>query len=256
MGERPALVDFGAAYDNPWLYRTMVQMGERLGDELKLARLAECVIEDSRAGSADRGAAIAVLGYRVLELRLTHLAGQIIALIAAYAEAPVDHDTPVHVRRWRISLAFLAGRLSELAGDRDAAKSWYRDAANGEWAAFSPLLATKAIAASFYEARLHLADGDGPNALASFKAGVETALEAAAFPHEEQMGAAGEPLPFYLTELAEVIDMGSQCANAVAHFHLWQRDPGLFWRQVDIRRFGLASWARDLEQENQRLRAG
>ena len=49
--------------------------------------------------------------------------------------------------------------------------------------------------------------------------------------------------------------MGSQCANAVAHFALWQRDPGLFWRQVDIRRFGLASWARDLEQENQRLRA-
>ena len=255
MGERPALVDFGAAYDNPWLYRSMVQMGERLGDDLKLARLAECVIEDSRADSADRGAAIAVLGYRILELRLTHLVGQILPLIAAYTGRPLDDDTPVHVRRWRISLAFLGGRLSELAGDRDAAKTWYREAADGEWRAFSPLLATKAIAASFYEARLRLADGDSATALACFKHGVETALEAAAFPHEEQMGTAGQPLPFYLTELAEVIDMGSQCANAVAHFHLWQRDPGLFWRQVDIRRFGLASWARDLEQENQRLRA-
>jgi hypothetical protein len=255
MRQRPALVDFGAAYDNPWLYRTMVQMGERLGDEVKLARLAELVIEVSREGSADRGAAIAVLGYRVLELRLTDLVGKIIPLIAAYSDTAVDEDTPVHVRRWRISLAFLAGRLSELIGDRDAARGWYRDAAHGEWAAFSPLLATKAIAASFYEARLHLADGDGPSAIACFKQGVQTALEAAAFPHEEQMGAAGEPLPFYLTELAEVIDMGSQCANAVAHFHLWQRDPGMFWRQVDIRRFGLASWARDLEQENQRLRA-
>lgn len=254
-GKRPALVDFGAAYDNPWLYRAMVQMGERLGDDLKLARLAECVIEDSREQSADRGAALAVLGYRVLELRLPHLVGRIVPLIAAYARAPLDDDTPVHVRRWRISLAFLAGRLSELAGDREGAKRWYREAADGEWWAFSPLLATKAIAACFYEARLHLADGDGPAALACFKRGVETALEAAAFPHAEQMGAAGEPLPFYLTELAEVIDMGSQCANAVAHFHLWQRDPGLFWRQVDIRRFGLASWARDLEQENQRLRA-
>ena len=81
------------------------------------------------------------------------------------------------------------------------------------------------------------------------------ALKAAAFPHDEQMGPADKPLSFYLTELAEVIDMGSQCTNAVAHFHLWQRDPGLFWRQVDVRRFGLASWARDLEQENQRLRA-
>jgi hypothetical protein len=62
MGSRPALVDFGAAYDNPWLYRSMVQMGERLGDEVKLARLAECVIEDSRVDSADRGAAAAVQG--------------------------------------------------------------------------------------------------------------------------------------------------------------------------------------------------
>ncbi len=61
-------------------------------------------------------------------------------------------------------------------------------------------------------------------------------------------------MPFYLQELAEVIDMGSQRANAIAHFHLWARDPGLFWRQVDIKRFGLASWARDLERENKRLR--
>ena len=255
MATRPALVDFGAAYDNPWLYRSMVQMGERLGDDLKLARLAECVIEDSRLDSADRGAAIAVLGYRVLELRLTHLAEQILPLIAAYVDPPLSDDTPVHVRRWRISLAFLAGRLSELVGDRETAGSWYAQAAHGEWEAFSPLLATKAIAASFYQARLLLADGDSQAALACFRHGVDTALKAAAFPHEEQMGPADKPLSFYLTELAEVIDMGSQCANAVAHFHLWQRDPGLFWRQVDARRFGLASWARDLEQENQRLRA-
>lgn len=255
MAKRPALVDFGAAYDNPWLYRSMVQMGERLGDDLKLARLAECVIEDSRLESADRGAAIAVLGYRVLELRLTHLAEQILPLIAAYVRPTLGDDMPVHVRRWRISLAFLAGRLSELIGDRESAGSWYAQAALGEWEAFSPLLATKAIAASFYQARLLLADGDSQAALACFRHGVDTALKAAAFPHQEQMGPADKPLSFYLTELAEVIDMGSQCANAVAHFHLWQRDPGLFWRQVDVRRFGLASWARDLEQENQRLRA-
>jgi len=28
----------------------------------------------------------------------------------------------------------------------------------------------------------------------------------------------------------------------------------LFWKHVDIKRFGLASWALELEQENQRLR--
>lgn len=252
---RAAFVDFGAAYDNPYLYRSMVQMGERLGDDMKLARLAECVIEDSPPASADRGAAIAVLGYRVLEMRLPATVPAILPLIADYLDQPLDDDTSVHVRRWRISLAFLAGRLSELVGDRDAARRWYRDAAESDWARFSPLLATKAIAASFYEARICLADGELETARARFRKGVETALEAAAYPHSEQMGPADQPLSFYLQELAEVIDMGSQCANALANFSTWQRDPGLFWRQVDVRRFGLASWARDLERENERLRA-
>jgi len=255
QGPLPALVDFADAYDNPWLYRSMIQMGERLGHEVKLARLAECVIEDSPEDSADRGAAIAVLGYRVLEMRRADLALAVLPLIAAYVDAPLTPETPVHVRRWRISLAFLAGRLNELAGNRVAAKSRYREAADADWAEFSPLLATKSIAASFYEARLHLADGDSQTALARFRHGADTALKAAQFPHEQQMGPDGQPFPFYLQELAEVIDMGSQCANALAHFDLWQRDPGLFWRQVDIRRFGLASWARDLEHENARLRA-
>ena len=252
-GPLPALVDFGAAYDNPFLYRSMVQMGERIADDMTLSRLAECIVEDSRPDSADRGAALAVLGYRVLEARMADLVPSLLPLIAAYVALP--DDMPVHVSRWRLSLAFLAGRLTELAGDRRAAKDWYRTAAEGRWEAFSPLLATKAIAASFYAARIHLSEGDAQSALACFRQGSDTALRAAAFPHASQADADGQPLPFYLQELAEVIDMGSQCANALAHFHLWERDPGLFWRQVDIRRFGLASWARDLEQENARLRA-
>ncbi len=256
QGPWPALVDFGAAYDNPYLYRSMVQMGERIGHDMSLARLAECVIEDSRADSADRGAAIAVLGYRILELRLDNLVPTIMPLIGAYVDLPVTAETPPHVGRWRISLAFLGGRLNEMTGERALARYCYRIAAESDWAAFSPLLATKAIAASFYEARLHLAEGDTQSALACFHEGLATTLKVTAFPHAEQIGPADRPLSFYLQELAEVIDMGSQCANAIAHFHLWERDPGLFWRQVDVRRFGLASWARDLERENNRLRAG
>jgi hypothetical protein len=263
-GARPVLVDFGAAYDNPHLYRTMIQMGERLGDDLKLARLAECVIEASRPGSADRGAAITVLGYRVLEMRVSDPVPLILTLIADYIDA-TDRDVgpdvgpganaTAHVCRWRISLAFLAARLAEMVGDRDAARRWYRVTRAEDWSRFSPLLATKAVAACFYEARLCLSDGDPDAAQARFRQGLDIALAAAAAPHAALIGPADRPLPFYMQELAEVIDMGSQCANALAHVPLWRRDPGLFWRQVDVRRFGLATWARDVELENQRLRA-
>ncbi len=251
-GAAPPLIDFGAAYDNPWLYRTMVQMGERLADDVLLARLAEVVGGDAAPASADRGAALAVLGYRVLELRMTGALAGLMPLIDAYC---AQAATAPHVVRWQISLAFLAGRLRELAGEPAAALDWYARAAAGDYRAFSPILATKVVAACFYAARLHLALGDVAAAAAAerFRRGVAVALEAAAAPHGEQMGDPDRPTPFYLTELAEVMDMGSQCANALAHLPLWDRDPGLFWRQVDIRRFGLASWARDLEQENRRL---
>jgi hypothetical protein len=83
---------------------------------------------------------------------------------------------------------------------------------------------------------------------------VDVALEAAGGDHLRELGSGEGLLPFYLPELAEVIDMGSQCANALANRHLWARNPGLFWRQVDVKRFGLASWAIDVARENARLR--
>jgi len=245
------LVDFAAGYDNPWLYRVMVQMGERLTDDAKLARLAEYVVVNSRAGSADQGAALAVLGYRILESRADNVAPVLLDAMAAYYEG--GGEAP-HVMRWRVSLAFLAGRLSELLGDRAAAKLWYGRAANDDWRKFSNILATKAIGAAFYTGRLCLAEQDPKAAWPWFQRGVDIALQAASADHLRELGSGDGLLPFYLPELAEVIDMGSQCANALANRHLWARNPGLFWRQVDVKRFGLASWAIDVARENARLR--
>ena len=250
--EAGPLVDFAAAYANPWLYRVLVQLGERLGDEVKLARLAECVLEEAAAGSADRGAAIAVLGYRVVDLRLTDAAASMIALIEAYL-AETDGSRAPHRLRWRLSLLFLAGRLAELAEETDAALAWYGRAAAADWQGFSPLLATKAIAARYHAARLLIAAGRHAAALDQFRAGLATALAAAAAPHGELIGSIDAPLPFYLPEMAEVLDMGAQCANALAAAPLLARDVGLFWRQVDTKRFGLFAWADAMARENARL---
>jgi hypothetical protein len=248
---RATLVDFAAGYDNPWLYRTMVQMGERLTDDAKLARLAEYVIGNARPGSADQGAALAVLGYRVLENRADNVAPVLLGAMATYYDQGGDEP---HVVRWRVSLAFLAGRLSELVGDREAAKLWYGRTASDDWKKFSTILATKAIGAAFFAGRIFLAEQDADAAWPWFQRGVDIALEAAGADHRKELGGGEGLLSFYLPELAEVIDMGSQCANALANRHLWARDPGLFWRQVDVKRFGLASWAIDVARENARLR--
>ena len=249
------VADFAGAYANPWLYRVMVQIGERLGDEIKLARLAECVLDTAAAGTADRGAAITVLGYRVLDRRLVDAAPAMLALIEAFLSETGGAAAP-HLLRWRLSLLFLAGRLCELAGDPDTALVWYDRAATADWQGFSPLIATKAIAARYHAARLLIAAGEGAAAIDQFRRGMATALAAAAAPHDRLIGDPDRPLPFYLTELAEVIDMGAQCANAVAAAPLLARDAGLFWRQVDVKRFGLFAWADALARENMRLREG
>jgi len=245
------VVDFAGGYDNPWLYRVMVQMGERLTDDAKLARLAEYVVVNARPGSADQGAALAVLGYRVLENRAANAVPTLIGAIATYYGRGGDQP---HVVRWRVSVAFLAGRLSELIGDREAAKLWYGRAAGDDWKRFSNILATKAISAAFFVGRILLAEGDSAAAWSWFQRGVDIALQAAGADHGRELGTGEGLLPFYLPELAEVIDMGSQCANALANRDLWERNPGLFWRQVDVKRFGLASWAIDVAKENARLR--
>jgi len=245
------VVDFAGGYDNPWLYRLMVQMGERLTDDAKLARLAEYVAVNARPGSADQGAALAVLGYRVLESRSDNVVPMLLSAIETYYDRGGDEP---HVIRWRVSVAFLGGRLSELIGDKTAAKLWYGRAASDDWQSFSNILATKAIGAAFFLGRISLAEHEPESAWTWFQRGVDIALQAARADHRKELGTGEGLLPFYLPELAEVIDMGSQCANALANRHLWQRNPGLFWRQVDVKRFGLASWAIDMAKENARLR--
>ena len=249
-----AIVDFASTYDNPYLYRTMVQMGERIRHDLKLATLAHWVIVNSRADSADRGAAICVLGYQVLAKREIKMAPKIAVFIADYLRVTADEHANRHVLRWRLSLTFLAGRLCELMGDRKNAANWYHAVAGCKWRDFSPVLATKAVAACFFEGRIRLADGEIEQAKSCFAQGLAEALAAVKGDLNDIVGNPEQPIPFGLTELAEVIDMGSQCANAVAHSELWKRDPGLFWKHVDIKRFGLVSWALELEQENQKLR--
>lgn len=252
-----ALVDYRSGYDNPWLYRTLVQMGERMADDV-LGRLAEWAADNSRPGSADQGAALCVAGYRALEQRADAAAIAVIAKIDAYHR--LTGDTGIiaanpHVQRWRVSSAYLAGRLCELAGARDDALTWFTAAGRLDWRSFSPLLATKTIAGAFHAARLCLVRGDQTAATDFFRSGVTTALDAARGDHCDIIGAIETPIPFGLTELAEVMDMGSQCALALARLPLWRRAPAAFWQQIDMRRFGLASWARDVEAENARLRA-
>jgi hypothetical protein len=251
------MLDYVKYMDNPWLYRPLIQLSERIADDGVLSRLADWVADSAPAGSADQGAALCVAGYRMLELRDTHGVTMLLEAIARYHEASgevMGVTANPHIQRWRISTAFLAGRLCELGGDHDEALRWFSSAAAMDWRSYSPALTTKTIAAAFHAARLSLAHNDEPAALGFFQHGFNTALEATRSDSRDFAGSVDAPNPFGLIEMGEVMDMGGQCAVAIATLPLWRRSPGAFWSRVETKRFGIITWNQALEAENARLR--
>jgi SAM-dependent methyltransferase len=245
------VVDFGAHYNNPWLYRSIVQMGERIADDAGLADISLRVLQSMPLDSADVGAAITVLGYHILgNQRFDQIAdwrNVAEGYLACSSENP-------HVLRWQISIAFAAALLSRDLGLREQACADFDRVGGMDPLAFSPLLMTKVIAARFWSGISRLVDGDIEGAKTSFHAGSEAARCALHAPDLNAIGNPAMPLGFGFQELAEVADMASQCVSALNNIDLYARSPGMFWSKVDARRFGLASWAKYLESENNKLR--
>jgi 2-polyprenyl-3-methyl-5-hydroxy-6-metoxy-1,4-benzoquinol methylase len=246
------IVDFAGHYRNPWLYRSLVQMGERLGDDELLADLAGQVIAGGDTASADFGAALTVMAYAVLKARRVDLVADLLAVAEDYVATPSLNP---HVLRWRISLGFAAALTCLACGEREAAARWFARTSALDALEFSPLLATKTVAAWFWQGMLKLVDGDAEPARIAFASGVACARRALQAPDEDAVGNPARPLPFGFQELAEVADMAAQCAAALNHLELHARSPGAFWAKVDTRRFGLATWLLQLERENTALRA-
>jgi hypothetical protein len=229
----------------------MVQMGERIADEAGLADLSLRVLQSMPLESADVGAAITVLGYHILANQRYDQADDWRNVAEGYLACSSENP---HVRRWQVSIAFAAALLSRDLGLREQARADFDRVAGMDPLAFSPLLATKVIAARFWAGVMRLVDGEADGARTSFLAGVEAARTALHAPDVNAIGSPEHPLSFGFQELAEVADMASQCATALNNIDLYARGPGKFWSKVDARRFGLASWAKHLESENEQLR--
>ncbi|MGN6512747.1 MAG: hypothetical protein ACTHKZ_04135 [Lysobacteraceae bacterium] len=250
IGDAP-LLDFAAHYQAPWIYRPLVQMGERLRDDDALVRLALDVLEAAPDGSADVGAALCVLAYQILKRRQAGHVADVLNLIDAYLES-ASGENP-HARRWCVSLGYAAALACLLDNRRSEAALRFERVLALDAMAFSPLLCTKQVAAAFWLGVLGLST-DVDAARAWFLTGTRVAARALAQPIAGAVGNTECPAAFGFAELAEVADMAAQCANALQALPLLDRAPGLFWQRVQTRRFGLSTWLQQLDRENAELR--
>jgi 2-polyprenyl-3-methyl-5-hydroxy-6-metoxy-1,4-benzoquinol methylase len=251
-GTASKVADFEAYYDNPWLYRAWMQIGLRLSDEKTLDAVIAQALPGTAPDSADRGGLLAVAAYAALRDNAIGDYDRILRDIAGYLE--YEGDNP-HVLRWCISLEFVSALLCLASGGRDEARRHLIAVTSSDPLRFSPLIATKLVAAHFLAGTMHLVDGNEESAREAFAAGIEAARRALHAPDEDAIGNPRHPLPFGFTELAEIADMACQCAMAIDALPRFRRSPARFWRSVDARRFAMISWLQALQAHNSQLDA-
>ncbi|MEO8400417.1 MAG: class I SAM-dependent methyltransferase [Gammaproteobacteria bacterium] len=250
----PVHVSFEKYYDNPWLYRVMVQLGERLSDQNVLLSFCGTVIQSAKTGSADQGAALCVIAYQLLESGNVTL--QSVATIARGInefDQAFDRNNP-HAFRWAVSLHYVGGRLLLALGNRDDALTNFLTCADMDPLNFSPLLATKTISSRMYAGLILAGNGDLEAARKQFRLGVKEAHRVLQGDWKNLVGTMDDPLLFGLPEAAEVLDIASQCAQALKALERQTNVPGYFWDKINLKRFGMVEWNKSLERENMQLR--
>lgn len=212
----------GTGFDNPWLLRSMVTPHARSSESAARTDLAARVLGQLPMDSADFGAALTVLAEALLSQPGSALVDDLMPLIDAY----LGQDMPgTQAKIWQLSSAYMAGQLALARGERDLASMYLTAVARADFLESSPALAAKCIAAAFELGMMALADNDDAAAAAFLRGGVDACKKAQAV---DDVSATG------LSALSETVRMGARCALALELLPLARRNPGQFWRQVNL----------------------
>ncbi len=209
------LLQFERDYNNPWLVRSMLEFHFRATNKDALGQIAQQVLErESETVSADKGAALAVVGYQLLgnDWTTNDDVERFIANVEPYVKAPLQ--TP-HLQRFHVSLSYLKARLLIKVGRLDVALPMLKQVANADLAIFSPTLGSKVVDAAFEVGLLEASRGEINAARASWKSGVERAYELLASDMKEFIGDINNPLEFPTIVAVEFLDSAVRCIKAL-----------------------------------------
>jgi SAM-dependent methyltransferase len=208
-----------AGYENPWLPYGMVMTGSRTTSRDVLLDLANRTLARAPHDSADRGAALCVLAYRVLERDAALIAQQLPleqwleTFVAMSPRRPID-------LRWCISNAYVLGCLYLQAGRFDEAERAFSRCAALDALEYRPLIATKTVDAAFWAGWLAHRRGDLTVAHDRWQLGMEAARRAVGEGWNACVGPRDSPIPYGLREARQVLAAADRCYQAIAWSHL------------------------------------
>lgn len=221
---------YGRDYENPWLVYSLVNLGTRPANPKTLQDLAQRVRAESTPDSADRGAALCVLGYQQLDAEADSIPPELIASIEAYLLLKPGNP---HQLRWKVSLSYLLGQIHLRMGQRQKAKDSFWQCAQYDCLAFSPTLGTKIIEAFFLHGWLLQQEGQIEPAAESWTKGMREGERIVShIDWSEVRGREDLPHDWGYVEIMGVLQKTQQCAFALFSLRSGTIDSGQFFAEV------------------------
>jgi ubiquinone/menaquinone biosynthesis C-methylase UbiE len=209
------LLQFERDYNNPWLVRSLLEFHFRATNNGILSELAQRVLaQKGDPISADKGAALAVLGYQLIanESATSDNVEQFIEEVNPFVTAP--HKVP-HLQRFYVSLAYLKARLLLKIGRFEAAIPVLKQVANADLSNFHPSLGTKVVGAAFEVGLVLAGRGNLISARANWKLGVTRAYALLSSELESFVGDINNPHEFPTIVAVEFLDSAVRCIKAL-----------------------------------------
>jgi 2-polyprenyl-3-methyl-5-hydroxy-6-metoxy-1,4-benzoquinol methylase/tetratricopeptide (TPR) repeat protein len=204
---------FGRDHDHPWMIYPAVIRGLRTKSREVLQDLVGRELKEAQESSADRGAALCVLGYQYLEQADRSPLGELRVEIEDYLG---KGRTNPHQIRWRISLKFLLGRICLEFGDSAKAREYFLSCADEDCLTFGPTLGTKPVEALFIHGWLLFQEKKTSEAIKSWQRAIaETERIFKNSDWHEIYGREDLPFDYGLGEAMIILQKAQQCAFAI-----------------------------------------
>ncbi|MFM0671823.1 glycosyltransferase [Paraburkholderia sediminicola] len=219
----------GRGMVNPWLFRSMVTIGTRMDNDAALGSLQARVLQQAPHDTADYGAALCGHAYRVLAARASaETVRTCVGEIQAYLDT---NKNDAQYLRWSISQSYVAAKLLQAVGDLEGAEAWALKCAAMDPVPFSPLLATKTVAALDLAASFAVVRRDYETARQYLERAVREVQRVLSGDWVNILGDLSKPLSFGLPEVSQLAELGARCAYLLNYLADAEYRPGLVWRE-------------------------
>jgi SAM-dependent methyltransferase len=242
---------FGRDYDNPWLVRAMVSIGLRTESPDLQVQWAQEVLASSAPDSADRGAALAILAYRLLDKQPAGDADQLCAEIQKYVSIPPRNP---NARRWVISLNYVLALLHLEMGRRSEAAAALAAVLRDDPAEYSVTLVTKAVDAAWLLGSMHLADGKPQLAREIWRSEGLRWMRAVG-KHMTSVSEQYDPPTFEPREMASVVRKIGRLLAAGKFADLAQSHPSVYQAEIEEEAFATQARINAMAEERKRMSA-